>query len=332
MTFNDCESELCQHLVALALNEDLNPEPFRLPTDETPNEDSDEYLLRPADRTSKAVIPLEQKGTACITARGDGVLAGVSAIQMVMDIVPHWLLPFHLLAGKRFHRNFKAPETPSTQRFLEDGSTLHPGERIARVDGVMCCILAGERTALNFLQHLSGIATYTHRFVEATKGLPCRILDTRKTIPGWRLLDKYAVRCGGGYNHRMGLYDGVLIKDNHLAALGGGPDAIRQSIQLAREKNGPDVPVEIEVENLDLLEVALACRPDIVLLDNMSLDQLRQAVRRRNELAPGIQLEASGGITLDNVHAVAETGVDRLSVGALTHSAPALDIALDYAG
>src|SRR5439155_10616536 len=128
----------------------------------------------------------------------------------------------------------------------------------------------------------SGIATLTARFVEATKGLPCRIFDTRKTLPGWRLLDKYAVRCGGGYNHRMGLYDGVLIKDNHLAALGGGPVAIKQSIQSAREKS-PNLFIEIEVENLEHLKYALVCHPDIVLLDNMSLDQLREAMRQRNE-------------------------------------------------
>jgi nicotinate-nucleotide pyrophosphorylase (carboxylating) len=254
----------------------------------------------------------------------------VPAIEIVMESVPHWFLPFHLLAEKRFHRDFKAPETPSTQRLVEDGNTLHPGDRIARVDGLMRCILAAERTALNFLQHLSGIATLTGRFVDATKGFPCRIFDTRKTLPGWRLLQKYAVRCGGGHNHRMGLYDGVLIKDNHLAALGSGPEAIRQAVQAAREKNSPDIPVEVEVENLDLLEVALDCQPDIVLLDNMSLDQLREAVRRRNAKSRRIELEASGGITLYNIRAVAETGVDRISVGALTHSAPALDIALDY--
>jgi nicotinate-nucleotide pyrophosphorylase (carboxylating) len=318
MTFDDGESQLCRHLVALALNEDLNPEPFKLPSEQESDEDSNQNLLLPTDRTSKAVIPAEQRGTAFIVARSDGVLSGISAVEIVLENISHWL-----------HWDFKA-ETPSSQMLLEDGNAVHPGSPIVRLDGQMRCILAAERTALNFLQHLSGIATLTQRFVEAMKGLHCRILDTRKTLPGWRLLEKYAVRCGGGHNHRLGLYDGVLIKDNHLAALGGGPEAIRQAVRIAREKNSPDIPVEVEVENLDLLQTALVCAPDIILLDNMSLDQLREAVRQRNAKSPKIQLEASGGITLDNVRAVAETGVDRISVGALTHSAPALDIALDY--
>src|SRR5262249_34018652 len=144
-----------------------------------------------------------------------------------------------------------AADTPKIEPILLDGNILHPGECIARIEGPMRCILAAERTVLNFLQHLSGVATLTCRFVEAIGDLPCRILDTRKTLPGWRLLEKYAVRCGGGYNHRMGLYDGVLIKDNHLAALGGGPDAIHQAVKTAREKNGPEIPVEVEVENLE---------------------------------------------------------------------------------
>jgi nicotinate-nucleotide pyrophosphorylase (carboxylating) len=315
MTFNDAESESCQHLATLALTEDLNPKP-----------DSDQNLPVPTDRTSKALIPPEQSGTAFIVARSKGVLSGMAAMEIVMETIPHWLFFF----GDFPEAKRSLAETPSTQRLMEDGNTIHPGDRIARVDGLMRCILAAERTALNFLQHLSGIATLTSRFVEAIKGLPCRILDTRKTIPGWRLLEKYAVRCGGGYNHRLGLYDGILIKDNHLAALGGGPEAIRQAVRAAREKNGPDVPVEVEVENLEMLEVALAFQPDIILLDNMSLDKLGEAVRRRNEISRKVKLEASGGITLDNVRAVAETGVDRISVGALTHSAPALDIALDY--
>jgi nicotinate-nucleotide pyrophosphorylase (carboxylating) len=190
-------------------------------------------------------------------------------------------------------------------------------------------ILMAERIALNFLQHLSGIATLTRRFVDAVVGLPCQILDTRKTTPGWRLLDKYAVRCGGGHNHRMCLYDGILIKDNHLAALGGGKEAISKAGREAIKQRIHGT-MEIEVENLHCLDWAFLQIPDIILLDNMSPEQLREAVRRRNKIAPNVELEASGGITLDNVRAVAETGVDRISVGALTHSAPALDIALDY--
>jgi nicotinate-nucleotide pyrophosphorylase (carboxylating) len=160
-----------------------------------------------------------------------------------------------------------------------------------------------------------------------------KILDTRKTTPGWRLLEKYAVRTGGGTNHRIGLYDMVLIKDNHLAAIrnaeGRTANEIKTAISLARERF-PNLRVEVEVESLEQLEQALAARPDVVLLDNMSTDQMREAVARRNSAAPRVQLEASGGVNLQTVRAIAETGVDRISVGALTHSAKALDIALDY--
>jgi nicotinate-nucleotide pyrophosphorylase (carboxylating) len=194
----------------------------------------------------------------------------------------------------------------------------------------MRSVLSGERTALNFLQHLSGIATQTHRYVDAVAGLKCQVLDTRKTLPGWRLLEKYAVRCGGGHNHRVGLFDGVLIKDNHLRALGLGKKEIRTAVEAARRLHGPAVPVEIEVDNLAELDEALRCGPDIVLLDNMPPEPMREAVRRRDAVAPRVRLEASGGVTLATVRAIAETGVDRVSVGALTHSAPALDIALDY--
>src|SRR5262249_39171037 len=207
---------------------------------------------------------------------------------------------------------------------------VKPGDVLARVHGPEASILGMERTALNFLQHLSGIASLTHQFVEAVKGLPVKILDTRKTIPGWRLLAKYAVRQGGGHNHRMGLHDGILIKDNHLAALGSGPTTVSEAVRLAREKYGASVPLEIEVEDLSQLDAALRAKPGIVLLENMRPDHMREAVRRRDAIAPGVQLEASGGVNLTTVRGIAETGVDRISVGALTHSAPALDIALDY--
>jgi nicotinate-nucleotide pyrophosphorylase (carboxylating) len=190
--------------------------------------------------------------------------------------------------------------------------------------------LTAERTALNFLQRLSGIATLTHQYVEAVNGCRCQILDTRKTTPGWRLLEKYAVRCGGGHNHRLGLYDGILVKDNHLAALGGDPQAVARAVRLSRETHGPSLSVEVEVDTIPQLYEALAERPEMVLLDNMDLATLREAVRRRNAVAPEVLLEASGGVSLGTVRAIAETGVDRISVGALTHSAPALDIALDY--
>src|SRR5262249_37933250 len=200
------------------------------------------------------------------------------------------------------------------------------------VSGSMRGILTAERTALNFLQHLSGIATLTRRYVDAVAGLSCQILDTRKTLPGWRLLAKYAVRCGGGQNHRMGLFDGILIKDNHLAALASEANPIAAAVTAARQQF-PALPVEIEVDSLDQFDEALACRPDIILLDNMTLDDMREAVERREDMVEEtdwVFLEASGGVTLDTVRGIAETGVDRISVGALTHSAPALDIALDY--
>ncbi len=211
---------------------------------------------------------------------------------------------------------------------------MKPGDVLAHVHGFVTSILGAERTVLNFLQHLSGIASLTSQFAQAVAGLPVKILDTRKTIPGWRLLAKYAVRQGGGHNHRMGLYDGFLIKDNHLAfsasrfrmgIAGLLQNACKESRVLANS-----IPVEIEVDTLEQLNEALLGQPDVILLDNMTNDQMREAVRRRNAVAPKILLEASGGVTLTTVRAIAETGVDHISVGALTHSAPALDIALDY--
>jgi nicotinate-nucleotide pyrophosphorylase (carboxylating) len=228
------------------------------------------------------------------------------------------------------------------EALVEDGARVAPGDRLAIVSGLMEFILTGERTALNFLQHLSGIATLTRKYVDAIAGLPCKILDTRKTLPGWRLLEKYAVRCGGGHNHRMGLFDGILVKDNHLTGLGPKLKGLFLAIKshLVAEisaqlrsylESSFSLPgaMEIEVESLEQLQWALSCLPDMVLLDNMPPEQLRQAVEIRNSSNSKVLLEASGGITLETVRAIAETGVDRISIGALTHSAPALDIALD---
>lgn len=288
MTFTPQESLACRRLIELALDEDLGDD---------------------GDVTSQAMIPLSQRGGGRLVARSGGVLAGLSAVELVLKAVD---------GSIAFHSE------------CADGARLAgSGTILARIDGPMLGILAAERIALNFLQRLSGIATLTCRYVDAVAGLPCKILDTRKTTPGWRLLEKYAVRQGGGHNHRLGLHDGILIKDNHLAALGGGLSAIRRAIEAARQKC-PTLPVEIEVDNLDQLTTALRFRPDIVLLDNMRPAQLREAVKLRNDLAAGVALEASGGITLDNVRDVADTGVDRVSIGALTHSAAALDIALDH--
>jgi nicotinate-nucleotide pyrophosphorylase (carboxylating) len=178
------------------------------------------------------------------------------------------------------------------------------------------------------VQHLSGIASLTRKFVGAAAGFRAKILDTRKTTPGWRLLEKYAARMGGGVNHRMGLFDAILIKDNHLAGLKAD---LRRAVEMARAHPGnAGLPVEVEVDSLGQLDDALAVRAEIVLLDNMNLDELRAAVARRDAVAPSVLLEASGGVNLFTVRDIASTGVDRISVGALTHSAPALDIALDY--
>ncbi len=261
------------------------------------------------DLTSLAVIPEALEGRAVFVARAPGVLAGLPAATLVFATLDPRL---------------------QFEPLLRDGDAVQPGNRLARVAGPMRAILSGERTALNFLQHLGGIATQTRRYVDAVAGLKCRVLDTRKTLPGWRLLEKYAVRCGGGQNHRVGLFDGVLIKDNHLSALGHGKKEIRAAVEAARSLHAAAVPIEIEVDNLAELDEALHCTPDIVLLDNMPPEAMREAVRRRDAVAPQVLLEASGGVTLATVRAIAETGVDRVSVGALTHSAPALDMALDY--
>jgi nicotinate-nucleotide pyrophosphorylase (carboxylating) len=259
------------------------------------------------DRTSLATIPATTQGTAAFVARSGGVLAGLPAAALVAHTIDPTLT--FIVA-------------------VPDGSSLTPSAKVATVSGSLRAILAAERTALNFLQRLSGVASLTRKFVDAVTGFHTRILDTRKTTPGWRLLEKYAVRMGGGANHRLGLYDGILIKDNHLAGLGGD---VRQAVEAARAYPGnAGLPVEVEVDTLEQLERALAVRADIVLLDNMTCDQLRAAVARRNAVAPSVLLEASGGVNLNVVGEIAATGVDRISVGVLTHSAPALDIALDY--
>jgi len=266
-----------------------------------------EDLGAAGDRTSSALIPADQPGRAAFVARTAGVAAGLPAAALVCAAVDPTI-----------------EFTPA----VADGSRLNRGVVLATVAGSLRSILAAERTALNFLQRLSGVASLTQRYADAVAGTRAAVLDTRKTTPGWRLLEKYAVRMGGGTNHRVGLYDGVLIKDNHLAGLGGD---VRRAVELARAAPGnAGLPVEVEVDTLDQLEHALAAKADIVLLDNMPPDQMRAAVARRDAVSPGTKLESSGGINLDTIAAAAATGVDRISVGALTHSAPALDIALDY--
>jgi nicotinate-nucleotide pyrophosphorylase (carboxylating) len=260
------------------------------------------------DRTSQALLPAELSGRAAFVSRAAGVVAGLPVVELVWRAV--------------------SPRIVFTPQVVE-GAEVAAGTMLAQVAGPLSLLWSGERLALNFLQRLSGIASLTRRFVAAVAGTRARIFDTRKTTPGWRLLEKYAVRQGGGHNHRLGLYDGFLIKDNHLAALGGGPQAIQRAVAAARAAH-QTLWVEVEVDCLADLEAALHAHPDLILLDNFSLEALREAVRQRDRLAPRVLLEASGGITLETVAAVAATGVERISVGSLTHSAPALDIALDY--
>lgn len=261
------------------------------------------------DRTTLALVPADRQARAVIVARQPGVLAGLPLVPLIAEAV----------GG-----------LTATSNGLEDGAILEPGSIIATLAGAEQSLLMAERTILNFLQRMSGVASLTRRFVQEIEGTNAKILDTRKTIPGWRLLDKYAVLAGGGVNHRLGLYDGILIKDNHLVGLGEPASALVRAVQLARAYPGnAGLPVEVEVDTLEQLEQVLPVQPEIVLLDNMTLDQMRRAVQLRDRLSQQTQLEASGGVNLQTVRAIAETGVDRISVGALTHSAPALDIALD---
>ena len=224
----------------------------------------------------------------------------------------------------------------ATDVLLGDGERVQAGQAFAAWSGPAADVLAAERVALNFLQHLCGVATLTRAYVDAVAGTPAAVYDTRKTTPGWRALEKYAVRAGGGHNHRMGLYDAVLVKDNHLAAmaLGGQGDpiaALTDGLAAARAKVGPGGFVEIEVDTLTQLDAAMRLDVDVILLDNMSPDQMAEAVARRKAagLAGRVALEASGGVTLDNVRAIAASGIERIAIGALTHSAAAVDIGLD---
>ncbi|WP_406693630.1 carboxylating nicotinate-nucleotide diphosphorylase [Singulisphaera sp. Ch08] len=261
------------------------------------------------DLTADAIIPAHGRGAAQFVARKEGVIAGIPVLR---------------LAAERFG-------LPTFfQPLVQDGDRVEPGAPIASIAGPMRAILAMERTALNFLQRLSGIASLTARFVAEVADTSAVILDTRKTTPGWRALEKYAVRCGGGRNHRIGLYDAVLIKDNHLAWLAEQADPIGVAIAAARSHAPVGTIIEIEVDTLEQLDRALECQPDMILVDNLGPQALAESIRRRNARAPKVLLEASGGITLATVGELARTGVDRISVGALTHSAPALDIGLDF--
>lgn len=260
------------------------------------------------DVTTAAFVPADALGKARMFGKSPGiVLSGIA------------------IAAEVFRRVDPSLEV---RLLCQDGDSPEPGQTIIEVSGRLAPILTAERTALNFAQHLSGVATLTRRFVEAVRGTNCRILDTRKTTPGWRLLEKAAVAHGGGTNHRHGLYDAVMVKDNHLVAEHRLP-ALREGIARVRE-SFPGIKVELEVDTLEQLAAFLALPGvDVILLDNMSLEQLREAVRRRNAANPAVLLEASGGVTLETVRGIAETGVDFISAGALTHSAPSVDLSLE---
>jgi nicotinate-nucleotide pyrophosphorylase (carboxylating) len=268
-----------------------------------------EDLNGAGDVTSKLLLPANLLGKATFVARQTGVISGLPILRLVF-----------------------AATHPSIviQEASQDGEVVAPGSRLARLEGPLQAILTGERIALNFLQRLSGVATQTLHYAQAIENTGCTLLDTRKTTPGWRVLEKYAVRCGGGQNHRMGLYDAILIKDNHLAALQQQGQTLVSALRKAQHDAPASLTLEMEVDKLSQLQDILPLQPHRVLLDNMNLNQLSQAVQLRNQLAPHVKLEASGGITLATIGAVARTGVDFISSGALTHSAPALDIALDY--
>lgn len=264
------------------------------------------------DATTYACIDPGQRAAATILAKEDCVLAGLGLVARIFDV-------FAQLDG-----TVVAHSEVTTHGEIFDGVRLHKGQQIAVVRHNARVILSCERVILNALQRMSGIATLTRRFVDLTVGTKARILDTRKTVPGVRVLDKYAVRCGGGMNHRLDLSDGVLIKNNHIALAGGIGPALERAL---RNRRGSS-PIEIEVRSLDELETALEHGAEAILLDNMLVKDVKKAVERCGRHTRRIPLEASGGISLENVRAYAETGVDYISVGALTHSAKAVDLSM----
>ena len=267
------------------------------------------------DATSYACIDANQRASATIVAKQDCVLSGVGCIHRILDV-------FAVLDGA-------VTSHPEVTRHTEifDGVRLRKGQSVAVIVHNARVILSCERVILNIMQRMSGIATLSRKYVDAVAGTKTIILDTRKTAPGLRMLDKYAVTCGGGHNHRLDLSDGVLIKNNHIALAGGVVPALERAL---RNRRGSEM-VEIEVRSLEELDLVLEHGAEAVLLDNMSPEQVRQAVERVRKLEQPVPLEASGGITLENIRAYAETGVDFISVGALTHSVAAVDLSMRIA-
>jgi len=253
------------------------------------------------DVTTESTVDPHVAGEALVFSREDFVLSGTRAFKRV----------FHLF-----------DPTIAIESYFADGTSIPANEPVFRISGPMRCLLSAERTALNLLQRFSGIATLTRKMVDAVADTSCRLLDTRKTTPLWRFLEKEAVRHGGGTNHRHGLYDGVLIKDNHVAAVGG----VRTAVERARSRSPHTLRIEVEVENLDELREAIDAGADVVLLDNFPIELLRKAVARSEGR---VLLEASGGVTLESIAAIARTGVHFVSCGALTHSARAIDLSME---
>ncbi len=264
-----------------------------------------EDLMGGIDVTSTATIPAEQRSIATFGAREAGVVAGLPVVAAVVETV--------------------CGDTASELKYLvRDASRVEPGTKVVAVTAPTRLMLTAERTALNLLCHLSGVASLTRKWADALEGTSASVRDTRKTTPGLRALEKYAVRCGGGVNHRMGLSDMALVKDNHVAAAGGVVEAYTRVKALEAS-----IPVQIEVDSVDVMRLAIDAGADDVLIDNFTPDQMREAVRIRNEMNPNVRLEASGGLTVDTARQVAETGVDLIAVGELTHSARVLDFGLD---
>ncbi|MFD2702560.1 carboxylating nicotinate-nucleotide diphosphorylase [Paenibacillus shunpengii] len=256
------------------------------------------------DVTSLTTIPAGHKSKAVIHAKDEGIIAGITVAELVFQIVD--------------------PELKFTA-CVQDGDVVTKGTILAEVEGSTHRLLTGERLALNLLQRMSGIATRTRSYVDALEGLNTRLVDTRKTTPGHRLLEKYAVRVGGGHNHRFGLYDAVMIKDNHIKGAGG----ITEAVQRARAAIPHTMTIEVEVESLEQLDEALEAGADIIMLDNMDLMMMREATQRIHRRSPHVKIEASGNVSLATIRGIAETGVDIISVGRLTYSFESLDISLD---
>jgi nicotinate-nucleotide pyrophosphorylase (carboxylating) len=281
---SDCELSAAREIIRHGLQEDLRYGP---------------------DITTLSTVPAGAVATASMVPREPGVIAGVDVALLALDEV--------LGAG-----SYQVLDR------VEDGARSQPGESLLTVRAETRGLLTAERTMLNLVCHLSGIATATAAWVEAARGTKAKVRDTRKTLPGLRLLQKYAVRVGGGVNHRLGLGDAALIKDNHVAAAGSVVEALR-----AVREAAPDLPCEVEVDSLEQLDAVLAEKPELILLDNFPVWQTQTAVQRRDARAPAVLLESSGGLSLENAATYAATGVDFLAVGALTHSVRALDIGLD---